>query len=85
MNALRNKLPMFGREGKKKALIAGLNAVYEQVSIENGVPLGDFPPLALMKVHLLFPMSQTRNPGRTDAPSGLVLLTKNGALYCGLE
>ncbi|KAL8449667.1 hypothetical protein Emed_002922 [Eimeria media] len=52
LNALRNKLPMFGKESKKKQLISQLATVYQQVAQENGVPLGDFPPLAAMQEKL---------------------------------
>ncbi|KAL8274885.1 hypothetical protein Esti_001174 [Eimeria stiedai] len=52
LNALRNKLPMFGKESKKKQLISHLATVYQQVAQENGVPLGDFPPLATMQEKL---------------------------------
>ena len=50
LSTLRNKLPMFGKEGKKKQLISQLAAVYQQVSQEYGVPIGDFPPVATMQV-----------------------------------
>ncbi|CDI82591.1 EH domain-containing protein 1, related, partial [Eimeria acervulina] len=52
LSTLRNKLPMFGKEGKKKQLISQLAAVYQQVSQEYGVPIGDFPPVATMQEKL---------------------------------
>lgn len=52
LTTLRNKLPMFGKESKKKQLINQLGTIYQQVSQEYGVPIGDFPPLATMQAGL---------------------------------
>eukprot|EP00922_Rhytidocystis_sp_ex-Travisia-forbesii_P058214 GHVS01086091.1.p1 GENE.GHVS01086091.1~~GHVS01086091.1.p1 ORF type:complete len:589 (+),score=65.39 GHVS01086091.1:2377-4143(+) len=52
LNYLRKQMPMWGKEAKKKQLIQNLQGVYQVVSQEHGVPIGDFPPISLMQEKL---------------------------------
>ncbi|KAF8821299.1 sarcalumenin/eps15 family protein [Cardiosporidium cionae] len=49
---LRKQIPLFGKESKKKLLIDKLKDHYETVANENGISIGDFPPLATMQAKL---------------------------------
>ncbi|PFH38660.1 sarcalumenin/eps15 family protein [Besnoitia besnoiti] len=49
---LRKQLPMWGKEAKKKQLLNQLQQVYQQVSTDFAIPLGDFPPISLMQEKL---------------------------------
>jgi GTPase SAR1 family protein len=40
---LKKQMPTFGKEGKKKELLKGLDKVFEYLSIEFRIPLTDFP------------------------------------------
>jgi len=40
---LKKQMPTFGRDGKKKELLRGLEKVFEYLSIEFRIPLTDFP------------------------------------------
>merc|ERR1712012_270977 len=40
---LKKQMPTFGKDGKKKELLRGLEKVFEYLSIEFRIPLTDFP------------------------------------------
>ena len=42
---------MFGKENKKKELIANLGEIYTRIEKEHQISPGDFPKLAKMQVH----------------------------------
>lgn len=41
---------MFGKDNKKKELIANLGAIYEKIEREHNISPGDFPNLKKMQV-----------------------------------
>lgn len=41
---------MFGKDNKKKELIANLDAIYEKIEKEHNISPGDFPNLKKMQV-----------------------------------
>lgn len=43
---------MFGKDSKKKELIANLGEIYLKIEKEHGISPGDFPNLAKMQVSL---------------------------------
>lgn len=50
---------MFGKDNKKKELIANLGEIYTRIEKEHQISPGDFPKLAKMQVHkytLFFPV-----------------------------
>lgn len=52
INALKKEMPnMFGKENKKKELIANLGEIYTKIEKEYQVSPGDFPKLSKMQVH----------------------------------
>ncbi|CRG99885.1 EH (Eps15 homology) protein, putative [Plasmodium relictum] len=52
LSYLRKKLPFFRKDGKKKNLINDLETVYQNVSKDFNLPIGDFPPVQFMKEKL---------------------------------
>jgi len=50
---LRKEMPsMFGKDRKKRELIANLDKIYHQLQREHNISPGDFPDLAKMREHL---------------------------------
>lgn len=43
---------MFGKDGKKKELIKGLNSIYESIQREHQISPGDFPDIRKMQVSI---------------------------------
>ena len=43
---------MFGKDGKKKELIKGLNNIYEHIQREHQISPGDFPDIKKMQVSI---------------------------------
>ncbi|CAH1402016.1 unnamed protein product [Nezara viridula] len=50
ISSLRKDMPsMFGKDGKKKELIKGLNSIYENIQREHQISPGDFPDIRKMQ------------------------------------
>ncbi|XP_014275527.1 EH domain-containing protein 1 isoform X1 [Halyomorpha halys] len=50
ISSLRKDMPsMFGKDGKKKELIKGLNTIYESIQREHQISPGDFPDIRKMQ------------------------------------
>lgn len=50
ISSLRKDMPsMFGKDGKKKELIKGLNSIYESIQREHQISPGDFPDIRKMQ------------------------------------
>lgn len=53
ISALKAQMPtVFGKDGKKKELIKGLGAIYEQIQREHQISPGDFPDIKKMQEQL---------------------------------
>lgn len=53
ISSLKKEMPsMFGKDSKKKELIANLGEIYLKIEKEHGISPGDFPNLAKMQVSL---------------------------------
>lgn len=51
ISSLKREMPsVFGKESKKKELIANLGEIYLKIEKEQGISPGDFPNLAKMQV-----------------------------------
>lgn len=51
ITSLKKEMPsMFGKDNKKKELIANLGAIYEKIEKEHNISPGDFPNLKKMQV-----------------------------------
>lgn len=51
ITSLKKEMPsMFGKDNKKKELIANLGAIYEKIEREHNISPGDFPNLKKMQV-----------------------------------
>merc|ERR1712080_142875 len=42
---LKKQMPTFGKDGKKKDLLKNLDKVFQEISLENHVPMADFPDI----------------------------------------
>lgn len=52
ISALKKEMPnMFGKDNKKKELIANLGEIYAKIEKEHQISPGDFPQLSKMQVH----------------------------------
>lgn len=53
ISSLKKEMPsMFGKDSKKKELIANLGEIYQKIEKEHQISPGDFPNLAKMQVSL---------------------------------
>lgn len=43
-------MPVFGKDSKKKELVANLGDIYARIEKEQQIPAGDFPELRKMQV-----------------------------------
>jgi len=51
ISALKKEMPsMFGKDGKKKELIANLGEIYLRIEKEHQISPGDFPKITKMQV-----------------------------------
>lgn len=51
ISSLKKEMPsMFGKDSKKKELIANLGEIYQKIEKEHQISPGDFPNLAKMQV-----------------------------------
>lgn len=51
ISSLKKEMPsVFGKDSKKKELIANLGEIYTKIEKEQGISPGDFPNLAKMQV-----------------------------------
>lgn len=51
ISSLKKEMPsVFGKESKKKELIANLGEIYQKIEKEHQISPGDFPNLAKMQV-----------------------------------
>lgn len=56
ISSLKKEMPsVFGKDSKKKELIANLGEIYLKIEKEHGISHGDFPNLAKMQVGLMSP------------------------------
>lgn len=54
ISSLKKEMPsVFGKDSKKKELIANLGEIYLKIEKEHGISPGDFPNLAKMQVGLM--------------------------------
>lgn len=64
ISSLKKEMPsMFGKDSKKKELIANLGEIYHRIEKEHQISPGDFPNLAKMQVRF----KAERNPKRYEA------------------
>jgi len=49
---LRSRMPVIGKEGKRKELIKNLDEVYQTIQTEHGIPAADFPDVEIMREKL---------------------------------
>ena len=49
---LKDKMPLIGKEGKKKDLLKKLEKVYESLEAQYKIPKADFPPIDFMREEL---------------------------------
>lgn len=53
ISSLKKEMPsMFGKDSKKKELIANLGEIYQKIEKEHQISPGDFPNLAKMQVRV---------------------------------
>lgn len=56
ISSLKKEMPsMFGKDSKKKELIANLGEIYQKIEKEHQISPGDFPNLAKMQVRFATP------------------------------
>lgn len=70
----REMPPVFGKEGKKKELIAQLDAIYGQIQREHCLSPGDFPPLEKMQEMLEHQDFSKFNPVKTKVLEDLEMI-----------
>ena len=52
LSHLKAKMPMVGKDGKKKELLKKLQNVYDVLQSQHSIPASDFPPIDEMREKL---------------------------------